>query len=64
MADYLRDLEVILRKHGCKIISTKGKHTKWRSPINNHHFPVQTKIPSKVIANNILRQAGIIERIQ
>jgi len=64
MADYLRDLEQILLKHGCTLISTKGKHPKWSSPINNHHFPVPTKIPDKHIANAIIKQAGITgERI-
>ena len=63
MADYSRDLITILSKNGCTLISKKGKHPKWSSPINGQHFPVQTKIPSKVIANNILKQAGISERI-
>ena len=64
MADYRRDVEKILREHGCgPIREGRGSHTIWQSPINGRRFPVQHRLKSRNTANGILKQAGIDRRI-
>jgi len=64
MASYTRLVKEILRRHGCRYDrSGKGDHEIWFSPINNHKFPVDGNIKSRDLANVVLKQAGITERI-
>jgi predicted RNA binding protein YcfA (HicA-like mRNA interferase family) len=41
----------------------KGSHELWHSPINGRTFPVSVTIMSRHLANEILKQAGIKQRI-
>jgi hypothetical protein len=64
MASYTRLVKEILRRHGCRFDRPgKGDHEIWLSPINNHKFPVDGNIKSRDLANVVLKQAGIAERI-
>jgi len=59
LADYRRDLLVMLRENGCEFVRhANGSHDLWQSPINNRRFVVQQDIPTRSIANSILKQAG------
>jgi hypothetical protein len=64
MASYTRLVKEILRRHGCQFDRPgNGDHEIWFSPINNHKFPVDGNIKSRDLANVVLKQAGITERI-
>ncbi len=60
MADYAPQLKKLLRKAGCKFYRQgKGDHELWYSPVNDHYFPVDSKIKSRHTANSVLKQAGL-----
>jgi predicted RNA binding protein YcfA (HicA-like mRNA interferase family) len=60
MAEYEKKVREVLSKHGCYFVRHgKGSHDYWHSPINNHSFPVATKIKARYTANEIMKQAGI-----
>ena len=64
MADYSRQVRVILKKNGCTFVRHgKGDHEIWYSPIVNSNFAVDGKIVKKGTANGTLINAGIKERI-
>jgi hypothetical protein len=64
MSSYTLRLKKILKRHGCRYDRPgKGDHEIWFSPLNNHKFPVDSKIRSRDMANVVLKQAGIKERI-
>lgn len=57
-------LRKILLDHGCELRRQgKGSHEIWHSPINGRSFPVAVTITSRVLANAILKQAGIVHKI-
>jgi predicted RNA binding protein YcfA (HicA-like mRNA interferase family) len=57
-------LRGILLAHGCTFVRHgKGSHELWQSPINGRTFPVSVTIMSRHLANEILKQAGIKQRI-
>ena len=63
-AGYTRRVKDILRAHGCTIARQgKGDHEVWQSPISNTRFVVDGKIPSRHLANSVLKQAGIKQKI-
>lgn len=63
-AGFYRDLRAILLAHGCVLVRQgKGSHEFWQSPITQARFPVSVTVTSKPMANSILKQAGIRERI-
>ena len=64
MSSYTPRLKKILKRHGCRYDRPgKGDHEIWYSPISGHKFLVDSKIRSRDMANVILKQAGIKERI-
>lgn len=63
-ADFYRQLREILERHDCwQMDGGKGSHEKWCSPINNRVFTVP-RSKSRHTANEVLKQAGIAERIR
>lgn len=61
---FTRQIKSILRAHGCQIVRQgKGDHEIWESPISNARFVVDGSIPSRHLANAVLKQAGIKEKI-
>jgi len=63
MAEYEKKVRKVLTENGCYFVRHgKGDHDMWHSPINNHSFPVDGKIPSRITANGIMKQAGISHR--
>ena len=60
--DYYAQLTRILRRNGCRLVRT-GKHAIWHSPINDQTFSVPAS-RSRHTANEVLKQAGIAERIR
>jgi predicted RNA binding protein YcfA (HicA-like mRNA interferase family) len=64
VADYRRKLIKILEKNGCFFVRhASGSHDLWQSPLSGGRFVVQHDLSSKVAANNVLKQAGIKERL-
>jgi hypothetical protein len=60
MAEYEKKVRDVLSKHGCYFLRHgKGDHDVWYSPEMDHNFPVATKIKSRYMANQIMKQAGI-----
>ncbi len=60
MAEYEKKVREILSENGCKFLRHgKGDHDIWYSPITNKNFPVDGKIKSRHIANDIMKQSGI-----
>ncbi|OGT88480.1 MAG: hypothetical protein A2286_11650 [Gammaproteobacteria bacterium RIFOXYA12_FULL_61_12] len=54
----------ILLHHGCVFRRQgKGSHEIWFSPISNRAFPVAVSLNSRILANTILKQAGIDQRL-
>lgn len=61
---YYAQLRAILIAHGCALMRQgKGSHEIWHSPITSKSFPVAVTIMSRHLANAILKQAGIPQRI-
>lgn len=61
---FTRQLKSILRAHGCNSVRHgKGDHEIWESPINTARFVVDGAIPSRHLANAVLKQAGIKDKI-
>jgi predicted RNA binding protein YcfA (HicA-like mRNA interferase family) len=57
---YGREVRDILATHGCTLVRQgKGDHDIWQSPISNTRFVVDGTIPSRHLANAVLKQAGI-----
>ena len=60
MAEYEKKVRIILAANGCKFVRHgKGDHDIWFSPITNKNFPVDGKIKSRHMANEIMKQSGI-----
>ena len=55
-----RELKKILRAGDCHVVRQgKGDHEIWFSPHSKKHFPVDSNIPSRHLANDVLKQAGL-----
>ena len=64
MAEYEKILRKILIENGCWFVRHgKGDHDIWHSPISNHNVSVDSKIKSRHMANEILKQSGIKYRV-
>ena len=60
MAEYEKQVRAVLSKHGCYFQRRgRGEHDIWYSPEKDHSFPVDSKIKSRYMANEIMKQAGI-----
>ncbi len=60
MASYTRQLKKLLREARCSFERQgKGDHEIWYSPITDHRFVVDGNIPSRYLANAVLKQAGL-----
>jgi hypothetical protein len=63
-SSYGRELKRILRAHGCTFVRQgKGDHEIWYSPITKLSFAVDAGTRKRFIANGVLKQAGIGERL-
>ena len=59
-ASLYRELTDRLRAAECEFVREgKGSHEIWRSPITGRHFSVPRNIVSQILANTILKQAGL-----
>lgn len=55
-----RRLTALLRAAGCRIERQgKGSHEIWWSPLSRRTFPVPVNIRNPLLANAILKQAGL-----
>jgi predicted RNA binding protein YcfA (HicA-like mRNA interferase family) len=55
-----RPLAEILRQAGCRFEREgKGSHEIWYSPITQRTFTVPANIDNRLLANAILKQAGL-----
>ena len=60
MKDYGKAVRDILGKNGCYFLRRgKGDHDRWYSPITDKKITVDRTIPSRHMANELLKQAGI-----
>jgi predicted RNA binding protein YcfA (HicA-like mRNA interferase family) len=60
MKDYNKAVCDVLSKNGCYFVRHgKGDHDRWHSPITNRNITVDGTIPSRHMANEVLKQAGI-----
>lgn len=60
MAEYEKKVREILRQNGCTFVRRgKGDHDIYYSPIKNTNVTVDTKIKSRHMANEIMKQSGI-----
>ncbi|OIP14816.1 MAG: hypothetical protein CO105_15595 [Comamonadaceae bacterium CG_4_9_14_3_um_filter_60_33] len=57
-------LRAILINNGCTFVRNgKGSHEIWLSPISGKTFPVAVTIMARHLANIILKQAGINQKL-
>ena len=60
MAEYEKKVRKVLSANGCTFLRHgKGDHDLWHSPINNQNVVVDSKIKSRHVANQIMKEAGI-----
>ena len=60
MAEYEHKVRSVLADNGCSFVRHgKGDHDIWYSPITDRNFPVDGKIKSRYMANEIMKEAGI-----
>jgi predicted RNA binding protein YcfA (HicA-like mRNA interferase family) len=63
-AGFYRDIRALLLQYGCVMVRQgKGSHEVWRSPLNHRSFTVAVTVDSRIMANEILKQAGIGQRL-
>lgn len=61
---YTRAVIALLEANGCTVLRQgKGDHTIWVSPHAARPFPVDGRIMSRAVANIVLKQAGLKDRI-
>jgi len=59
MKEYSKATKEILKRHGCYFVRHgKGDHDTWYSPISDRKLTVDGKIPSRHMANEVLKQAS------
>lgn len=64
MASYYRRLKELLEANGCEFVRQgKGSHEVWYSPITKRRFPLAYDCPVRHTANEILKEAGIDEKV-
>ncbi|MDA7968208.1 MAG: type II toxin-antitoxin system HicA family toxin [Gammaproteobacteria bacterium] len=64
MSSLTRQLKEKLKEHGCEFHRRgRGDHEIWKSPINGKKFTVDGDIRSRHTANEVLKQAGIKEKL-
>lgn len=57
-------LRALLLAHGCEFVRQgKGSHEVWRSPISQRTFPVAVTVASRTMANAVLKQAGLSQKL-
>ncbi|MGL5114703.1 MAG: type II toxin-antitoxin system HicA family toxin [Beijerinckiaceae bacterium] len=54
-----KELDRLLRQHGCLLKADGGKHEKWWSPITNRTFAVPRTLKTEGTLRGVLRDAGI-----
>jgi mRNA interferase HicA len=54
-----RELDALLRQHGCRLVREGGKHEMWWSPITQKSFVVPRQLKGEGTLRAILRDAGI-----
>ena len=60
MAEFEKAVREILKANHCYFVRHgKGDHDIWFSPISNRTFTVDSKIKSRHMANEIMKQSGI-----
>ena len=60
MKEYGKAVRDILSKNGCYFLKHgKGDHDRWYSPMTNRTITVDGTIPSRHMANEVLKQAGL-----
>lgn len=60
MAEYEKLVRAVLKENGCAFVRHgKGDHDIWYSPIVKKNITVDSKIPSRHMANAIMKQSGI-----
>ena len=65
MAEYEKAVRKILVQNGCFFSRHgKGDHEIWYSPITKRSVAVDSKIKSRYMANEILKQSGISYRFR
>jgi predicted RNA binding protein YcfA (HicA-like mRNA interferase family) len=65
MAEYEKKVRQILKENGCYFHKHgRGDHDIWISPFSNKPITVDGKIPSRHMANEIMKQAGIPHRFR
>ena len=52
-----KELDALLRRHGCRRIGTKGKHEKWQTP-DGRSFPVPHTLKGEGTLRAILKFVG------
>jgi len=63
MAEYEKKVRKILSDNSCYFVRRgKGDHDIWYSPLTDRNFPVDGKIKSRHIANQIMKQSGIAHK--
>ena len=56
-------LRALLLEHGCTLVRQgNGSHELWHSPISQRTFPVAVTVSSRIMANAVLKQAGITQK--
>jgi mRNA interferase HicA len=53
------ELKRHLKEHGCYLVSNKGPHEKWFSPITNRRFSIPRDLKGETTLFKILEAAGI-----
>ena len=60
MAEYEKKLRAVMKQFGCEFVRHgKGSHDVWKSPFTIKPIAVPTKIKSRHMANEILKESGI-----
>jgi mRNA interferase HicA len=54
-----RELDALLRRHGCRLTREGAKHELWWSPITQKSFVVPRRLKGEGTLRSILRDAGI-----
>jgi hypothetical protein len=61
---FTKQIKDILSRNGCyKLRQGKGDHEYWTGPDADRPFPVDGRIMSRTVANEVLKQAGLKERV-
>ncbi|MCL2199299.1 MAG: type II toxin-antitoxin system HicA family toxin [Defluviitaleaceae bacterium] len=64
MGDYTRKVKKILSNNGCYFVRRgKGDHNIWFSPITGKNFALDGKITSRISANEMMKEAGVKEKV-